>query len=110
MLNDETGQYRGLRGSNVKGKDLVRLSVGITAIVFVFIPFAMLSLIALVLILSTSIEFAIFGSFVPYSVFVTSFRGGSRGRVQGMTPPLPPPEMACGFLIQLYSEKKNYVV
>ena len=74
MLNDETGKYRGLRGSNVKGKDLVRLSVGITAVVFVFIPFTMLSLIALVLILSTSIEFAIFGSFVPYSVFVTSFR------------------------------------
>ena len=64
----------------------------------------------LVLILSTSIEFLIFGSFVPYSVFVTSFRSGSRGRVQGMRPPHPPSEMACGFLIQLYSEKKNYVV
>ena len=43
----------------------------------------------LVLILSTSIEFLIFGSFVPYSVFATSFRSGSRGRVQGMRPPPP---------------------
>ena len=72
-LNDETGQYNGLPGSNVKGKDRVKLSVGITAIVFVFIPFTMLLVITLVLILSTSIEFLIFGSFVPYSVLVTSF-------------------------------------
>ena len=40
-------------------------------------------------------------------------RGGSRGRVQGVrTPPLPP-EMTCGFLIQLVfskKKKKNYVV
>ena len=41
------------------------------------------------------------------------FRGGSRGRVQGVrTPPPPPPEMTCGFLIQLVFCKKNnsYVV
>ena len=73
MFYDETGQNSGLRGSNVNGKDLVRLSVGITAIVFVFIPFTILSVIALVLIFSTSIEFVIFGSFEPYSVIVTSF-------------------------------------
>ena len=35
-------------------------------------------------------------------------RGGSRGRVQGCAP--PPPEMTCGFLIQLVFCKKNYVV
>ena len=36
-------------------------------------------------------------------------RGGSRGRVQGeRTPPPPPSEMTCGFLIQLvFSEKKK---
>ena len=51
----------------------MRLSVGITARVFVFIPFTMLSVIALVLIFNTSIEFVIFGSFDPYSVFVISF-------------------------------------
>ena len=50
MLGDETGQNSDLRGSNVNGKDLVRLSVGITAIVFVLIPFTMLSFIALVII------------------------------------------------------------
>ena len=34
-------------------------------------------------------------------------RGGSRGRVQGVRPP----EMTCGFLIQLvFWKKKNYVV
>ena len=73
MWNVETGQYKGLLGSNENGKDLVRLSVGITAMVFVFIPFTMQSVIALVLIFNTSIEFVIFGSFVPYSVFVISF-------------------------------------
>ena len=37
-------------------------------------------------------------------------RGGSRGRVQGVRTP-PPPEMTCGFLIQLvFCIKKNYVV
>ena len=37
-------------------------------------------------------------------------RGGSRGRVQGVRTP-PPPEMTCGFLIQLaLCKKKNYVV
>ena len=35
-------------------------------------------------------------------------RGGSRGRVQGVR---NPPEMTCGFLIQLvFCKKKNYVV
>ena len=51
----------------------MRLSVGIIAIVLVFTPSTTLSFIALVLILRTSIEFVIFGSFVPYSVFVISF-------------------------------------
>ena len=38
-------------------------------------------------------------------------RGGSRGRVQGVRRPPPPPEMTCGFLIQLvFCQKKNYVV
>ena len=37
-------------------------------------------------------------------------RGESRGRVQGVRTP-PPPEMTCGFLIQLvFCERKNYVV
>ena len=30
---------------------------------------------------------------------LSKMRGGSRGRVQGCAP--PPPEMTCGFLIQL---------
>ena len=45
---------------------------------------------------------------------MTSFRGGSRGRVQGVRgggggggPPPPPPEMTCGFLIQLVFGKKK---
>ena len=33
-------------------------------------------------------------------------RGGSRGRVQGVRTPLPP-EMTCGFLIQLVFCKKK---
>ena len=33
-------------------------------------------------------------------------RGGSRGRVQGVLTP-PPPEMTCGFLIQLVFCKKK---
>ena len=45
--------------------------------------------------------------------FITFFilRGGSRGRVQGVrTAPPPPPEITCGFLIQLVlQKKKNYV-
>ena len=73
MLKDDTGQYSCRFGSKVKGKDLVRLSVGITAIVSVFIPFTTLSFMAVVLIFNESIELVIFGSFVPYSVFVTSF-------------------------------------
>ena len=48
MFKDETGQYKGLHGSKVNGKDLVRLSVGITAVVFVLIPLTLLSFIALV--------------------------------------------------------------
>ena len=38
----------------------------------------------------------------------TDSRGGSRGRVQGCAPP-PPPEMTCGFLIQLVFCKKKPV-
>ena len=34
-------------------------------------------------------------------------RGGSRGRVQGLRTPPPPPEMTCGFLIQLVFCKKK---
>ena len=34
------------------------------------------------------------------------YRGGSRGRVQGVRTP-PPPEMTCGFLIQLVFFKKK---
>ena len=34
------------------------------------------------------------------------YRGGSRGRVQGGAPPSPPPEMTCGFLIQLVFYKR----
>ena len=36
-----------------------------------------------------------------------SLRGGSRGRVQGVRTLPPPPEMACGFLIQLVFCKKK---
>ena len=36
------------------------------------------------------------------------YRGGSRGRVQGVrTPPPPSPEMTSGFLIQLVFSKKK---
>ena len=36
------------------------------------------------------------------------YRGGSRGRVQGVRPPPPPPpEMTCGFLMQLVFRKKK---
>ena len=51
IIFDETGEYSALRGSKVNGRDLVRLSVGITAIVSVFIPSTILFFIALVLIL-----------------------------------------------------------
>ena len=51
----------------------MRLSVGIIAIVLVFIPSTILSFIALVLIFKISIEFVIFGSFAPYSAFVINF-------------------------------------
>ena len=36
---------------------------------------------------------------------VGKYRGGSRGRVQGVRPPSP--EMTCGFLIQLVFCKKT---
>ena len=49
----------------------MRLSVGITATVFVFIPFTTLSFMAVVFIFNESIEFVIFGSF--FFFFVTSF-------------------------------------
>ena len=39
----------------------------------------------------------------------SSERGGSRGRVQEVRTP-PPPEMICGFLIQLVFCKKKYVI
>ena len=35
------------------------------------------------------------------------YRDGSRGRVQGVRNPSPPPEMTCGFLIQLLFCKKK---
>ena len=39
---------------------------------------------------------------------LSSYRGGSRGRVQGVrTPPFP--EMTCGFLIQLVFCKKKKI-
>ena len=38
----------------------------------------------------------------------SSRRGGSRGRVQGCATP-PPPEITCGFLIQLVFCKKKTV-
>ena len=45
------------------------------------------------------------------SSLMYSGRGGSRGRVQGVRTLPPPPEMTCGFLIQLvFCKKKNYVV
>ena len=34
-------------------------------------------------------------------------RGGSRGRVQGVRNPPPPPEITCSFLIQLVVCKKK---
>ena len=37
----------------------------------------------------------------------TLFRGGSRGRVQGVRPPPLPLEMTCGFVIQLVFCKKK---
>ena len=41
-----------------------------------------------------------------FSSLRSLFRGGSRGRVQGVPTPLPP-EMTCGFLIQLVFCKKK---
>ena len=46
------------------------------------------------------------GTSILDSIF--SGRGGSRGRVHGVR---TPPEMTCGYLIQLvFCQKKNYVV
>ena len=39
-------------------------------------------------------------------LYISDIRGGSRGRVQGVRT-LPPPEMTCGFLIQLVFCKKK---
>ena len=41
----------------------------------------------------------------PVALTHRSHRGGSRGRVQGVR--IPPPEMTCGFLIQLVFCKKK---
>ena len=39
---------------------------------------------------------------------MTNFpRGGSRGRVQGYGAPPPPPEITCGFLVQLVFGRKK---
>ena len=45
---------------------------------------------------------------LTYAAISLGLRGGSRGRVQVVRP--LPPEMTCGFLIQLVFCKKNYVV
>ena len=38
-------------------------------------------------------------------------RGRSRGRVEGVHTPPPPPELTCGFQIKMvFCKKKNYVV
>ena len=66
------------------------------------------------LIISFRIESMLFAFFVLrfgicswISFGVIDFRGGSRGRVQGVRTP-PPPEMTCGFLIQLvFCQKKK---
>ena len=44
----------------------------------------------------------------PAQLVMYSSRGGSRGRVQGVHTP-PPPEITCGFLIQLVFWKKKLV-
>ena len=44
---------------------------------------------------------------IPDRALVNTHRGGSRGSVQGVRTPPPPPEMTCGFLIQLVFGKKN---
>ena len=44
--------------------------------------------------------------FEKVAINFSNCRGGSRGRVQGVR--TPPPEMTCGFLIQLvFCEKKK---
>ena len=40
-----------------------------------------------------------------WCLYSAIYRGGSRGRVQGVR--TPPPEMTCGFLIQLVFCKKK---
>ena len=67
------------------------------------------------LIISFRIESMLFAFFVLrfgicswISFGVIDFRGGSRGRVQGVRTPPPPPEMTCAFLIQLvFCQKKK---
>ena len=44
--------------------------------------------------------------FEKVAINFSNCRGGSRGRVQGVRTP-PPPEMTCGFLIQLVFCKKK---
>ena len=52
-------------------------------------------------------EFRIERADLPTSL--TTIRGGSRGKVQGVR--TPPPQMTCGFLIQLvFYKQKNYGV
>ena len=69
----DTGLNKALRGSNVNGYDLVRLSVGIIPSVLPNRPSTMLSMVTSQLILMTSILFVIFGNFELYSVCVIKF-------------------------------------
>ena len=46
-------------------------------------------------------------SHVPNLMHKLCYRGGSRGKVQGVR--TPPPQMTCGFLIQLVFCKKIYI-
>ena len=48
-------------------------------------------------------------SHVPNLMHKLCYRGGSRGKVQGVRTPPFPPEMTCGFLIQLVFCKKKYI-
>ena len=47
-------------------------------------------------------------SHVPNLMHKLCYRGGSRGKVQGVRTP-PPPEMTCGFLRQLIFCKNIYM-
>ena len=48
-------------------------------------------------------------SHVPNLMHKLCYRGGSRGKVQGVRTPPPPPEMTCGFLRQLIFCKNIYI-